>query len=195
MRIRDAAALGAVLCVLGAGSTAGAGVALLWDDAVDGDLSNDRLNPTAFVLGFGTSAIVSETMLSATAGGDRDYFSVTVGAGQVLTSIVLAESSSDGFDTAGFVGMQFGPQVTVDPDMPDASLLSGFAITSPDLVGTDILNMLSGQTSLGEGTYSFWVQQTGEFLTRIRLDFTVVPAPSGALALGMGLCLAGRRRR
>ncbi len=197
MRIQNAAALVAVAFV---GSIASAGGLIIWDDAVDGDLSDDRFNPNVFVLGNGVSGIISETRFSnfPDEGGDRDYFTVVIGAGQTLTAIMLSEASNPlgGFDAAGFIGLQFGPIVTVDPNAPNPAPLAGWLITFENLVGTDLLGDLSGGlSSLGEGEYAFWVQQTGEDLTRIRLDFHVVPAPGAMALLGLGGLVGVRRRR
>lgn len=191
----------AIVAMVFAGSAASAGGLVIWDDAVDGDLSDDRFNPNVFALGNGVSSIISETVFSnfpPSEGGDRDYFTVTINAGQSITSITLAESfnPAGGFDAVGFIGLQFGPIVTVNPDMPDPSPLAGFVIGTSDLIGTDILGALSGGlSSLGEGEYAFWVQQTGEDLTRLRLDINVVPAPGALALLGLGGLAVGRRRR
>lgn len=198
MRNQTALAVAAMAFV---GSIASAGGLVIWDDAVNGDLSDDRFNPNVFALDNGVSSIISETVLSnfpSSEGGDRDYFTVTIGAGQSITSIMLAESfnPAGGFDAVGFMALQFGPIVTVDPAAPNPAPLAGFVIGTEDLIGTDILGLLSGGLSeLGAGEYAFWVQQTGEDLTRIRLDFNVVPAPGAMALLGLGGLVAGRRRR
>lgn len=173
---------------------------VFYDETVDGDLSDDRANPDVFDLSLGTSGIIMEAVLSnlPSPDGDRDYFTVVVGAGQTLTEIIYADSSlpNGGFDSAGFLAMQFGPVVTVNPDAPDPTPLAGFIIGSPDLVGTNVLEALSGGlTELGEGEYAFWFQQTGEDLNRVRFDFTVVPAPGAMALLGMGGLVGIRRRR
>lgn len=198
MRYQSTLAIAAVVLV---GSAASAGGLVIWDDAVDGDLSDDRFNPNVFNLQNGVSSVISETVFSnfpPSEGGDRDYFTLVVGAGQSITSITLAESfnPAGGFDAVGFIGLQFGPIVTVNPDAPDPSPLAGFVIGNADLVGTDILGALSGGlSSLGEGEYAFWMQQTGEDLTRVRLDFNVVPTPGALAVLGLGGLAAVRRRR
>lgn len=173
---------------------------VFYDETVSGDLSDDRANPDVFALSVGTSGIIMEARLSnlPQPEGDRDYFTVIVGAGQTLTEIIYTESSlpNGGFDDAGFLAMQFGPVVTVNPDAPDPTPLAGFIIGSPDLVGTNVLGALSGGLSeLGAGEYAFWFQQTGEDLNRARFDFTVVPAPGAMALLGMGGLVVGRRRR
>lgn len=190
----------AVAAMAFVGSIASAGGLVIWDDAVNGDLSDDRFNPNVFVLGNGISSVISESVLSnlPQPEGDRDYFTVVIGAGQSITSIVMSESfnPAGGFDAVGFIALQFGPIITVNPDAPNPAPLAGFVIGTADLIGTDILGLLSGGLSeLGAGEYAFWVQQTGEDLTRIRMDFTVVPAPGALALLGLGGLVVGRRRR
>lgn len=193
MQMRTMAALAAIsfIAPLAAGG-------VFFDEGVDGDLSNDRFNPTVFNLDAGTSSFVMDVVDSDQPQGDLDYFTVVIGDGLSIGSIVLAESFNPGggFDNVAFIALQIGPIVTVDPAAPSPAPLAGFVIGSPNLVGTNILPTLAGDSgpTLGAGEYAFWVQQTGESLTRLRLDFNVVPSP-GALAV-LGLAgLAGVRRR
>ena len=196
MQFRSLAALAAV--VAGASCAMGS---VFHDDAIHGDLSDDRFNPTVFNLGVGVNTIISETGLSNLPApeGDRDYFTLVVGAGQTLTSITLVESvnvGGGGFDPVAFIGLQFGPMVTVDPDAPNPAPLAGWTLSTPDAVGTDLMSVLTGGlTELGPGEYAFWVQQTGEDITRVRLDFNVVPAPGAVALLGLGGLVSTRRRR
>jgi hypothetical protein len=193
MTIRLAALIG-----VGVASSLASG-GIFYDEQVDGDLSSDRFNPTVFDLNTGTNTFIMDVVDSDLPEGDRDYFTVTVGAGQTITELFLTESFNPGggFDAVAFIAMQIGPVVTVDPAAPDPSPLAGFIIGTPDLVGTDVLGLLAGDAgpTLGEGEYAFWVQQTGESLTRVRMDFTVVPAPGAAALLGLGGLVALRRRR
>lgn len=195
MLVRTLGVGAALVCGL---SVASANV--LHDDAIDGDLSDDRFNPDVFQLGLGANTIYSETVRSnlPQPEGDRDYFTVVVGAGMSLTELFLTESSlpAGGFDNVAFIGMQFGPIVTVDPDIPDPTPLSGWILTTADLIGTDVLSLLAGVDGpLGPGEYAFWVQQTGDDLTRVGLEFNVVPAPGALALLGLGGLAVSRRRR
>jgi len=193
MQIRTAAALAATVV---AAPLAMGGV--FFDEDVDGDLSNDRFNPTVFNLGAGASSFIMDVIDSDQPQGDLDYFTVVIGDGLSIDSIVLAESFNPGggFDNVAFIALQIGPIVTVDPASPNPAPLAGFVIGSPNLIGTNILPTLAGDfgPTLGSGEYAFWVQQTGESLTRLRLDFNVVPAPGAMAVLGLA-GLAGVRRR
>lgn len=186
----------AIIALAACAGTAAAGIN--YDETVDGDLSNDRFNPTNFVLGTGVSNFTMDVIDSDQPTGDLDYFSVTIGAGLSIDSIILTDASNPngGFDAIAFLALEVGPQISVDPAIPDPSPLAGFFLSNPTLVGTEVLDDLTnGGTSLGEGTYSLWVQQTGTDLTRISLAFNVVPAPGSAAALGCLGLLASRRRR
>lgn len=172
---------------------------IVYDEAVDGDLSNDRFNPTAFNLTEGVSVFTMDVIDSDSPNGDLDYFTVSIGAGLSIDSVTLVSSTNPigGFDPTAFIALQLGTQVTVDPAAPDPSPLAGFVIGSPPTIGTNILPDLAGASgpTLGAGDYSLWVQQTGADLTRVTLSFNVVPAPGFASALGCVGLLAARRRR
>ena len=81
--------------------------------------------------------------------------------------------------------------------------LLGWVHLSSSLLGTDVLdNIGTGPGAigflppLGPGTYSFWLQQTGGSLTTYGLDLVVVPEPTAAALLALGLLgLAASRRR
>lgn len=185
-----AAALAALL--------ASAANATIYDEAIDGDLSNDRFAPTSIALSMGLNTVTMDVIDSDTPNGDLDYFTFTLGAGESIDSITLIESSNPlgGFDSAAFVGLAFDSFFDFDPDTFAGDGLEGFVITTPDLVGNDILLDLSdGLSSLGAGDYTFWVQQTGADLTRVSLGINVVPAPASIAMLGLLGAAAPRRRR
>jgi len=73
----------AVLAVFG---SSGALAATAWNESVQGDLSNDRLNPTAVTFTSGSNQMVGAAE-NAGSGVDRDYFEITVAPGQELSSI------------------------------------------------------------------------------------------------------------
>ncbi len=175
-------------------STAAASV---YNESIDGDLSGDRFSPTHIIVDNGLNTVTMQVVDSAS-GGDRDYFTFSIGAGQSVDSIVVTDSfnPAGGFDSAGFVGLAFDRFFDFDPDAFTGPGLQGFVITDASVVGAESIGDLSGGlTSLGAGDYSFWVQQTGEDLTEISLAINVVPSPSAMGLLAMGGLVGVRRRR
>jgi len=196
--LRAIAAIGAGL---GISAAAVAGGGFVYDEAIDGDLSDDWLAPTQFpAFGVGQSIVTMSVVNSDDPeNGDRDYFTITIPAGLQLESIVLLDLFADGPDDIAFIAMQEGNQVTVDPLFPNPAPLLGWMLTQQFNVGNDILGIMVGEenTPLGPGQYSFWVQQTGQDLTTISLGFNVgiIPAPGTVGLAGLVAIGVMRRRR
>ena len=185
--------------------TSAASADLMWDEAIDGDLSGDYLNPTELVTKGVNNHVIFTTVGSGDNGGQQDleYFTFTVDVGYELAAIIL-----DGFETSpesnlGFIGIAEGSVFPTPPNAPDVTSLLGYALPGVTDVGNDILqDMGSGggsqgfTGSLGAGTYSFWAQETAPSTDVWDLNFvvTAVPAPGALALLGLG-GLAARRRR
>jgi len=193
--------LSALAVVSGAlAASASAGPVFVYDEAVDGDLSNDWLAPTQFAdFQVGQSIVTMSVVDSNESFGDRDYFTITIPAGLQLESIDLLSLFADGFDDIAFIGIQAGDQVTVDPLFPNPAPLLGWMLPEQMNVGGDILGIMIGEenTPLGPGQYSFWVQQTGQDLTTLSLGFNVgiIPSPGTIGLAGLAAFGAVRRRR
>jgi len=184
---------------------------VIWDEAVNGDLSNAQATPTALALAPGTNSIVG------TVEGDtdlQDFVSLTVPAGKTLNSITLSSFVSP--DLQGFTGVQVGASF-VGSTFATGSY-AGYAhfgtgarngaLPPTNLVGADLLPIMAnpslaiGATGLtvplGAGTYTFLIQQFGD-ATSYRFDYEVVavpePATSALSAGGMALLAGWRRRR
>jgi hypothetical protein len=165
-----------------------------WNEAVDGDLSNDRLAPNAFLFFPGT-----HSLLATTGGGNLDYLSITVPAGAQFTELRL--TSYQGDDETAFVAVQSGAVFTEAPDFPDQANLLGWAHFGPFNIDTDILDDIGGgfgsigfTPPLPSGTYTFWLQQLGGPVS-YQMDFTIIPAPTAAVLLFIGAATTGGRRR
>jgi hypothetical protein len=166
-----------------------------WDESVNGDLSNDRLAPTSVTLG-----ATSTTVSAVTGRGDLDYLTFTVPAGMTLNAILV--SSFSGNDPTGFMGLQAGSTMTVDPSAPVVGDLLGwthFGLLEA-IQGTNLVTRLGdGAGAIGfdgplpAGTYTLWLQQLGDPMT-YTLDFSLVPTPSAALLGGLGMLAATTRR-
>ncbi len=197
---RASGAAFSLISVLAIAASASAGAGFVYDEAVDGDLSDDWLSPTALpAFAQGLSVVTMTVVDSNETFGDRDYFTITIPAGLQLNSLDLLASDAGGGDSVAFIGAQAGDQVTVDPLFPNPEPLLGWVLTQPTDVGTDIQAMLVGEDNapLAPGQYSFWVQQTGQDVTTVSLGFNVgiIPSPGTLGLAGLAAIGALRRRR
>jgi len=176
-----------------------------YDEAVNGDLSGDRLNPTILTLTEGSNLITATS-----AAGDLEYYRLFVPGGKRLSAIVAVSNTSP---SISFIGVQRGTQFTESASAPNVANILGYSHfgVGNGTIGTDILdNMGVGAGAigftppLGAANYTFWSQETGASAT-YTLDFQVtavpnaVPFPRAALAL-LAVALAatgffGMRRR
>lgn len=177
---------------------AGAQAQVIWDEANQGDLSDDRLAPTSLLLGAGDNRLLGVLEGTDTEGNpDRDYYSITIPAGFALSQIVLESYVSE--DGGAFSAIESGATFPLSPDDATPANLMGwviFGVATPnqDLLPTMDANGMGFDIPLGAGTYTFWTQQTGS-ATTYTWNFVVVPAPATAGVFGLGLLAAARRRR
>jgi hypothetical protein len=160
---------------------------ILWDESVNGPLSNDGGNPTSLQpLAFGTNSVIGSVQLTPVGAGwgrDDDVFTFTVPTGMQVSLLAANVDRS----TAAWIGT------------PSFLTEYGFAITSSN---GDLLP-LWGLSSLSLGTYGMYLSDNDfqSFPTTVnyRLDFFVqaVPEPRAlSLALaGLGLIGIARWKR
>ena len=175
---------------------------IVFDEAVDGDLSDNYLAPTVIEFTGAENTVVFSTDRE---GDDRDLFTFNVAEGFQLTGIVLDlfDTNSDEPGNRGFMGFSTGSVLGTDPDSPDPAELLGYALPAAADSGTDFITIMAEATGvqgydapLPSGDYTFWAQETSPTIDDWVITFVVseVPGP-GALAL-FGLAgVVGRRRR
>jgi hypothetical protein len=152
---------------------------IVWNESVNGDLSNDAAAPTPMVFSVGANTIQG-TVINIDDRA-RDYVSFTVQPGHVLTAINLLEYSADDI---GFVAINDGLTSYIPDYSTEAYFKGGAHIVEPD-VGSNLLDLFVTRSvtsnsltspELGPGDYSFLLQQTDPVVTSYALEF-VVSAP------------------
>jgi MYXO-CTERM domain-containing protein len=184
---------------------ASASADLMWDEAIDGDLSSDYLNPTQLYTKGVNNHVIFTTIGAAENGGDQDreYFTFDVAVGYQLEAIILSNFETDPITNLGFIGVAAGNVFPTSPEAPNVTELLGYYLPGVDDVGDDILQAMGNgggsqgfSGPLGAGSYTFWAQETGPSTDNWDLNFVVseVPAPGALALLGLG-GIAARRRR
>jgi hypothetical protein len=192
--------LAAALAVVA--STSGHAV-VAYNEAVSGDLSGAGASPTFVALVSGSNQVLGTTGNPGT-GTDRDYFTVTVPAGSLLSALtVLSGTAPLGL---AFLGVQGGSQVTVSPTGGSPAGLLGWTHYAAADVGVNVLPRVgtgAGATgftgALPAGSYAFWIQDFNAGASTYNIDLTVTAVPematAASLLLGLGLLALRRQRR
>jgi hypothetical protein len=210
----------AAVCALLAAAPA---KATIYNEAVLGDLSDDKAAPTALTLTPGFNSVIGTVSGFPPDGSDpQDWVSFTIPTGFVMISYVNAKYKST--DDQGFTGFAFGSSFPggMDSEFDPANYAGyahfGTAANNPDknptsssTVGVNLLPLMAdpsfapGTTGftppLAAGTYTFLIQQGNPSPTGYRFNITVrpvqVPEPGSSLCLlGIGgLAILALRRR
>lgn len=191
--------------LLAAGLLSAAQANTVWNEAVDGDLSNQGLQPTAVTFASGSNVVLGTTGRDGNGVVDRDYFTFTLAPGWQLDALVLLPGSTFlGGADASFIAIQAGPQMTVDPVGNSASGLLGWWLYNGNDIGEDILQLMGSSPgaigffgALPAGSYTVWVQETDVGVANYGFDFQVsqIPEPASALLLLAGAAGLGWRLR
>jgi len=182
--------------ILGVVSASGA---VVWNETTHGDLSDDNLAPTTLSFGIGENRVEGQMGRDDVIFPiDRDLFTVTLSAGQQLTSIRV-----DSLTGAGGAGSFYaiGPGTQISISNPGAHLSNTLVNQTGEVLDDLINNPYQGGTGisgpLGPGTYTFWLQETSAEIG-YSMTYTVVPEPGAIGVVVAGLCgavAAWRRNR
>jgi hypothetical protein len=182
--------------------------AVIYNEAVTGDLSNSGLTPTLVTLASGSNDILGVTGRDTSNVVDRDYLAFTIPAGLTISSITVLSGTTVGGPFA-FIGMQAGNQVTLPTNTQTAAGLLGWDHYNPGEIGQDILGTMSVpaegssgfSTPLAAGTYALWIQDFSPGSFNYGFSFAVtpgstIPEPATDISVMSGgiLLLAYRRR-
>jgi hypothetical protein len=201
------AALWSCLAVLAVPMSAAAS----YIELIDGDLSGNYLSPTSVALLPNGSTTISGTIAGAGAAvsTDLDYFTVTVPAGQVLSSVFVRSGTTSGGAIGSFIGIFPGATGT-DPAITTSSDLLGYYLYRQADINTDILDDIGtfnfNGTNPSQGfvppllanDYTFWIQEgaNGTFSYNFDLVLTqAIPEPATATLLLTALGVLAVRRR
>ena len=195
--------LRALAIALLAGITTTANAQVVFDEAIDGDLSDLGPSPTVLgVFGLGTTTIVGT--LGPDAGGngatngssDADIFTFTIAPGQVVSSFTTTRS---GPGNQSFFGQASSSSIAsfTENDTLASALDTGGLFTN---AGTTSESLGGGvPATFGPGPNTFIFQETAAGPVNYSISFnvaTAVPEPtSSALFVGLGLAGLARRRR
>jgi len=115
---------------------------LEYDEDESGDLSSDAANPTDLgTLPLGTTTIAGSMANFQSVNSDPEYFTIEVAEGQVISSIILAEFTHNGFPTdggGGFIGIGEGTSLPVLSSMED------FPAATAALFGGALVGVMPG---------------------------------------------------
>ena len=159
-----------------------------YDEAVDGDISNDPENPSKLLLSPGT------TFLSASTGDeDLEYLTVNIPDGFQLDSLVLESISPE--RNVAFVAVQEGDKFTepLNRETTEIDNLLGYNLFGePRQIGTDILDDIGDgfgaigfEGALPGGEYTFVLRQAG-----VVSDYTLAFNLSNSIDLDSNLDLS-----
>jgi hypothetical protein len=168
---------------------------VVWDESVNGDVSNVPTAPTSINVSIGTNSLVA-TM----PGTDLDFITFTVPAGAVLSGIY--NPVYDSLDQVSFIAIGPGSSLPAGVLTDDPTGLLGYTHFGPGAFDPGenlLLDMSVPQsgvpgftTPLPAGPYSFWLQQESVVDESYQIEFVVdaVPEPASVVLVVVG-CMCG----
>ena len=175
----------------------------LYDEAVNGDLSGNHLAPTPIIVSNGINEVwgVTGKPSSTAPAADRDYLTFNVPAGQMVVAIAVLQEKTGIAGNLYFLGVQDSTEITVAPTAFSSAGLIGFThfkFDSGNIISD--LGLPNGATTLGAGSYSFWIQETGAVNSEYGLAIQLADVPEMGPGLmtsvgAIGCMLVAARRR
>ena len=188
-----------------------------YDEVMQGDLSNERLNPNSIVLSYGQvgiNGVAGNNIISGKIGRsngviDRDYLHMVVPSGFVWPELRLGNQTNVG-GGASFVGLASGNIMPIGPSSTSAMGLLGYKLYGMSDLQKNILDDMgisaNGSTGFtlpfAAGDYTLWMQElaTGNYNCRLNLMLSPVTEPQTHVMLlaslsFMSLSLRQTKRR
>ena len=173
---------------------------IVFDEAVDGEISNSGLNPTVITLGLGNNTVVGSIgdngQTGATDGTDGDFFTFNLATGLEVHEISTTRSA------AGRSFFGYNPGTTISSTDASGLVAGGLFgdLESATAAGSTFdpaspLVTFDTVLPLGAGDHSFIFQEIAPPVIDYSVTFYVVPEPSSAAILLVGLALMVSRRR
>src|SRR5689334_3667287 len=107
--------------------------AIIWDESINGDLSNNQSAPTSFTLSSGVSSVVGSA--GSLTADNQDWLHFTIPAGLQLTGMTpMAFVSSD---ANAFTGVQTGTAFVGSPSF--AASFLGYTHINTSVLGVNLL--------------------------------------------------------
>lgn len=155
-----------------------ASAAVIYHEAVDGDLSSDPLTPTPLVFALGGNTVIGTCGNVGSPVDIRDYLRFSIPANHVLNGLTLLQYSPDNLSFASF---NTGVTSVIPSGATNGFFLSGIHVTGSDL-GSNLMQAFVTRAVttnaldlplLPAGDYCFLIQQTSVLTQAYALEFIV----------------------
>ena len=177
----------AALTILPLGLASNAQAASLWNEAVDGDLSDNGASPTQLGALMPGSNLIRATFNAGSTNPSPDYFTVEIPEDLVLTDIILGDwKAAPTFEDIAFLAVQEGNvfDFVVPADRSNADGLLGWTHLRSTQVGSNkVLTelALSNQSPDKSGVAAFYAAEAQTYPPDLLAQFPELPGNLKAL--------------
>ena len=140
----------------------------LWDESVDGDLSNNPFNPTDLgTLSYSQESSIVHVIKNETQNIDPDYFSIELPNNKMITGVFLKSfTNSDSFSSEALLGIKTGAGWEIGNDL---SLMIGRAEFNENDINLNLLSKMTNVNNISNSPLTFRLQYPGG-LTTMQLE-------------------------